>query len=77
MPVGKPSKFNAALRVARKAGAKMQASMTWDQVRDYLDQATAADLDPWMLDKITDEAIRTRDRLAGPTPELPAEIICD
>jgi hypothetical protein len=62
MPVGKPSKLNMGLRLARRVGAKMDATWTWDDARDHLDQATGAELDAWSLDKITDEAIKTRDK---------------
>jgi len=64
MPTGKPSKFNTALRFAKKFGLKVPPEWTWDDARNYLDQATAADLDAWQLDKVTDEAIRSRDRAA-------------
>jgi len=61
MPVGKPSKFNEALRLAKRIGLKMPHDRSWEQVRDYLDQATAADLDAWQLDKVTDACIKVRD----------------
>ena len=58
--MGKPSRFNMGLRYAKRMGPKMPKDWTWEQARDFLDQGTGADLEAWALDKITDEAIRTR-----------------
>ena len=62
MPTGKPTPFNMGLRYAKRMGPKMPSNWTWEQARDFLDQGTASELEAWALDKITDEAIRTRDR---------------
>jgi hypothetical protein len=61
--MAKPSKLNLAMRLAKRVGMKMPGDWSWQQARDYLDQATGADLDAWQLDKIVDEAMRVRDRI--------------
>lgn len=65
MPTGKPSKFNRGLRIARKVGLKLPSDWTWNRARDYLDIETDGELNSWELDKVTDEAIKVRERTEG------------
>jgi hypothetical protein len=49
--------------LADRLGRKLPGDWSVEQVRDYLDQATAAELDCTQLDFLTDSAIKVRDSL--------------
>ena len=53
--------------VVSKVAAGLPRSMSWENVRDVIDQRTGSDLDGWELDRATDAAIRIRDRIALPS----------
>jgi len=64
----KKSKLGRATHDAvAKIAPTLPRSMSWEDVRDVIDQRTGSDLDGWELDRATDAAIRIRDRIALPS----------
>jgi hypothetical protein len=56
------SAFGEAMRLARIAGPRLAAILTWDQIRDQLDGWTGGELDCWQLDRATDAAFEARNK---------------
>ena len=47
--------------LAEKLGRQCPSDWSWEIVRDYVDQATDADLDCTQIDLITDWVVKARD----------------